>query len=163
MRYLPNSHNQITRIISSIPTLLYSAVVLVMQRRLCISTVQHVVVVIQSTVWCQAQVVASECWTNSNGDEICSSDPTGLRATWWFFFVLLLFASAASGCFDADWWPQDKTAQEAAAAGLESGLLGDDKGLSVSLVQPLLDEHEAVKTQQAMSSPLKPVYRYLDP
>ncbi|ETI40406.1 hypothetical protein F441_14081, partial [Phytophthora nicotianae CJ01A1] len=132
-------------------------------RRRCYITIQHVVVVVQCTVWCQAQVVASECWTNANGDEICSSDPTGLRATWWFFFVLLLFASAASGCFDADWWPQETTAQGIQVSGLESGLLGDDKELSVSLINPLLDDHEAVKTQQGMASPPKPVYRYLDP
>ncbi|KAF4143652.1 hypothetical protein GN958_ATG07172 [Phytophthora infestans] len=114
-------------------------------------------------MWCQAQVVASECWTNANGDEICSSDPTGLRATWWFFFVLLLFASAASGCFDADWWPQETTVHEAQTPGLEGGLLDGDKGLSVTLVHPLLGEHNGIGTHQAISSPSKPVYRYLDP
>ncbi|KAG7386083.1 hypothetical protein PHYPSEUDO_000675 [Phytophthora pseudosyringae] len=122
-----------------------------------INLVQRVAVAVHCTIWCRAQVVASECWTSSNGDEICSGDPTGLRATWWFFFVLLLFVSIASGCFDADWWPQEQPTPDAQAARLERGLLDDDKELSVSLVHPLLGGHESIP------SPPKPVYRYLDP
>ncbi|KAG1705164.1 hypothetical protein DVH05_004097 [Phytophthora capsici] len=131
-----------------------------MHRRHLISIIKRVIIGVHGIVY-QAQCVTSECWTTSSGKEVCSSDPTGLRATWWFFFVLLLFASVASGCFDADWWPQEQTTQDHQATRLESGLLNDAKGLSESMVHPLLGGHEV--QQQLIPPPPKPVYRYLDP
>ncbi|KAE8889828.1 hypothetical protein PF003_g25896 [Phytophthora fragariae] len=141
-----------------------------MQGHHCISVVRKVLVVIQFSVWYQAQVAAADCWIGSNGREICNTDPTGLRATWWFFFALLLFACVATGCFDADWGlcgSKDielEAGPDTQIARLEDGLQNQERGLSVSLVQPLLSKHHTVKLQlQAIPSPPKPVYRYLDP
>ncbi|EGZ24579.1 hypothetical protein PHYSODRAFT_296613 [Phytophthora sojae] len=142
-----------------------------MRRRHCIRVVRTVVVVVQCSIWCQAQVAAADCWIGSNGKEICNTDPTGLRATWWFFFVLLLFAGVATGCFDADWGlcgskdnNELEAGQDTGISRLENGLPNEERGLSVSLVQPLLGGREADKMQhQATPSPPKPVYRYFDP
>ncbi|KAJ8578786.1 hypothetical protein ON010_g417 [Phytophthora cinnamomi] len=142
-----------------------------MRRRHHNGVLQKVAITIQCCIWCQAQGVAADCWIGSDGKEICNTDPTGLRATWWFFFALLLFACAATGCFDADWgfcgikddaleWTRDTQ-----AARLENGLQDDDRtGLGVSLMQSLLSDYDTDKMQsQAIPSPPKPVYRYLDP
>ncbi|GMF65845.1 unnamed protein product [Phytophthora lilii] len=135
-----------------------------MRRKLCTSA-RKVVIVIQCAIWYLAQVVTAECWIGASGKEICSSDPTGFRATWWFFFALLLFASAASGCYDADWGfcrSEDDAVKSRQADLLESGLQLDEKGLNASIVQPLLGMREADKMhQQPIPSPPKPVYRYL--
>jgi len=131
-----------------------------MRQRHCVSIIRWVMAVVQCSVYWHAQVVAAECWTAANGKEICSTDPTGLRATWWFFFALLLFAGAATGCFDADWWPWGaREDQDAQVASLENGWRHADKGLSVSLVHPLLEADK--RHQEAIPSPPKPVYRYL--